>query len=459
MKPIFLLFVGTAVLAACQTAPKTDQALQANLPTQYEGSPSSQSIADVHGVQWWTQLGDPQLDALVKRGLSQNLSIQQAVERVRQSEADAAQTGVVGWFSGNANAQVTRTEGSGQSFISSGIISTGGQTVSSASMSLSILLDIFGKGSNTRKQAIAALESARFDVVSARLTFLSSLIGNYLDAQYNQQALELTRENIRSREETLKYVELQRKAGAATDVDVVRARSLLEESKASLPGFETGFQTAVLGLATLLDTNASEIRQNVDFHPLSYSALPMPDAGIPADVLRNRPDIRKTEESYISAMAGVGVARANMLPEVNLNGNVRRSSGDTTWSYGPSVSLPIFNQPRLWQAHKAAVSKAKQAELAWRASVRKGVSDVQGALTRFDNSADNLAAKREVLDSYQQVVDVSEKTYAAGMSTLLDLLNDKRTLASGEISTAQAERSYVANWVAVQIASGKGWEE
>lgn len=457
MKSILLMGISTGLLVACQTAQVSKQALQANLPAQYVDG-DGQSITQVQGVQWWTQLGNQQLDELIQRGLSQNLNIRTAIERVREAEANAAQTGAIGWFSGNANAQVTRTEGSGQSFVSSGIISTGGQTISFASTSLRVLLDIFGKGSNTRKQALATLQSAHFDVDTARLTFLSSLIGNYLDAQFNKQALRITQENINNREETLKYVELRRKAGAAIDVDVVRARSLLEESKASLLGFETGYQAAIYGLATLLDSNASGIEQTLTFQPLTYSDLPMPKAGIPADVLRNRPDIRKSEASYLSAMAGIGVTRANMLPEVNLNGSVRRSSGDTTWSYGPSISLPIFNQPRLWQAHKAAISRAKQAELSWRASVRKGVEDVQKALTTYDNSARNLTAKRNVLQSYQKVVDVSEKTYAAGMSTLLDLLNDKRTLASGKIFTAQADRAYVANWVAVQIASGKGWQ-
>lgn len=397
-------------------------------------------------VQWWRDLGDARLDTLVNRGLSQNLSIQSALERIEETRAVLSGSGFAAATSGGVTGSSTHTGGAG----------VGTATTNSVAVNAGLVLDMFGGQRRAIQQARAQYDAANYDVGTARLAFLASLAGAYVDARYYQEALALTRQTIATRERTLGLVGDQANAGTATELDSIQAQALLQEARAALPDLESGFNTSVYAIATLLAEPAAPLFAELQ----KGAAQPRPrtgsKAGVPADLLRNRPDVRSAERNFAAAVASVGVAEAALYPSVSLSGTVT-ASGSNTWSFGPSITLPIANQTVLRANRDAAISQARQAELSWRAQVLSAVQETQSAQSSYLRNRRALAAQQAASASYSRAVELSQVTYSAGTTTLLTLLDAERSRASSRLSVAASVQKLANSWITLQVAAGRGW--
>ena len=329
-------------------------------------------------------------------------------------------------------------------------------TRSSATAAANLVVDLFGGERRAQEQAQAQLEATELDVGTARLAYLSSLVGAYIDARYYQEAAAITRGLIDSRKQTVTLVQNQRQAGLATDVDVLQSEALLAETQATLPAFEQGFAGSVYAIATLLATPAEPLLAGMR----RGAAQPRPprgaEAGIPADLLRNRPDVRSAERSYAAAVANVGVAEAELYPSLNLAGAVT-TSNPSSWTFGPALVIPVLDQPFLRANRDQAISVAKQAELAWRQSVLSAVEEVQTSQGATIRGRRELAAQQSATDLYGRARDLSRETYQAGTTTFLDFLDAERSAGTTALALALSKRSLANNWVSLQIAAGRGW--
>ncbi len=404
------------------------------------------SDGEVALERWWTGFNDPTLNALADRGLAQNLDILTAVERINQSEAVLRGTGLPALVTGDVVANSTRAKSQ------SGTIAT----ESSATAAAAVVIDLFGGERRAQEQAQAELEASTFDVGTARLAFLSSLVGAYIDARYYQAAVAITRGLIDSRQQTLDLVERQRSVGLATDLDVLQSRALLEQTQATLPAFEQGFASSVNSIATFLATPSGPIEQGMQ----RGAAQPRPprndEAGLPADLLRNRPDVRSSERGYAAAVAAVGVAEADLYPSLDLAGTVT-SANPSSWSFGPALVIPVLNQPLLRTYRDQAVSEAKQAGLSWQQTVLSAVEEVQTAQGATIRGRRELTAQQAATTSYGQARDLSRQTYEGGTTTFLDLLDAERSAGTTALALALSRRALANSWVALQIAAGRGW--
>ncbi len=403
-------------------------------------------LGDVSQQLWWTDYQDQTLNALVERGLAQNLDIRTAVERISEAQASLRTTGLPSQINGSIGGDLTRSGAEGVSYSQS----------TSASFNPSIMLDLFGGERRAREQALAQLESAGLDVGVARLAFLSALVSNYIDARYFQEALAITRQSLSSRGETLDLVQRQRSAGTVTDLDVARAQALYDETRANIPSLESSFLATVYALATLLAEPAQPLIASLQRGAPQPRARARTNAGVPADLLRNRPDIRAAERDLAAAVAAIGVAEAELYPALTLSGTVT-SAATRSWNFGPALSVPVLRQPALRGNRDQAISRARQAELAWRASVLGAVEEVQAAQTAYSRSAASLSATRDALRSYERVVELSRATYQGGTTTVLDLLDSERSRGSAQLSLAQTVRDLANTWGRLQIAAGRGW--
>jgi len=440
-----ILLCGTVVLQSCTSVGPVYDTPNASLSSKFvEGS--TQSIADVALSSWWQDLHDRQLNQLVERGLSQNIDIQTAVERVVAARAVLGTTGGAALTSGYVDGSVIRQGGDD--------ISTYSEKTATATASL--ILDIFGRQRRAREQAKAQLQASQFDVGTARLNFFTSLVGYYIDARYNQEALALTRQTISSLQKTLEVVQAQREVGAAGRLEVANAEALLEEAQAGLPALETSFFTAVYGIAALLDEPAEPLYLSLQ----KGAPQPVPKRnsgdGIPADLLRNRPDINSAERDLAAATAAIGMAEADLYPSVTLDGSISVAS-TSTWSFGPTLVLPVLNQRALRATRDQKISLARQAELSWRESVNTAVQEVQTAQTKYRRGRQTVEAGRRASAAYDRVLEISRETYEAGVTDLTDLLDAERNSASSRLTLAAATQTLTTAWLTLQIASGKGW--
>lgn len=396
--------------------------------------------------QWWTHLNDSKLNALVQRGMTQNLDVQTALERVRTAEAQLAGTGGATQLTGDASLQTQRSGGD----------TSPSTTTSSGSANAAYVFDLFGGIRHGQEQAAANLQAAQFDAGTVRLAYLSSIVGNYVDARFFQESLELTRQTIASRTQTLNLVRTQRDLGAGTDLAVAQAQAQLDTARASLPGLEIGFHSAVYRIATLLAEPAAPLIADLQ----RGAAQPQPsgstNAGIPANLLRNRPDILAAERRYAAAVAGVGVAEADLYPALRLSGTVTVAFADS-WSFGPRLSLPILGREVLNARRETAISQASQAELNWQSAILGAVEEVQIAQSTLSRKRREVAGLRDAVASNQRVLALSRAAFEQGETSVLDLLDAERTTARARLSLAAAVREASAAWVTLQIATGSGW--
>jgi outer membrane protein, multidrug efflux system len=396
---------------------------------------------------WWNAFGDAVLDDLIARGLAQNLSLASAIARVEAAEATLRGRGISAQSDGSLLAQSRRAG-------SDDIPTT---TTETGSLSGSFVFDLFGGARRSRDEAAANLSAAWFDVDTTRLAFLSSLIGHYIDLRYNHEALALTRTTIDSRKHTLDLVMSQASLGAASDLDIARAQADLDSARADLSGLQHGFEASVFAIATLLAEPAGPLMQRLEKGAAQPRVKATAKVGVPADLLRNRPDVQAAEKRLVAALAAVGVTEADLYPSLALAGTV--TAGDTaTWSFGPTLSLPLFNRGRLTAARDRAVAQAKEAELGWRSAILDAVKEVQTELSGLAANRQRAARLADVVTSTERVLDLSRETYRLGSTTLLDLLEAERSATAARLSLAQANRDAATSYARTQAAVGRGAE-
>lgn len=416
---------------------------------------------------WWESFRDKRLNGLVHQGMAENLTVQQALERITAAEANVIVAGAgalpnVGLSAeGNVSGQdgnfLRRSSTTGASHSESKALNAG--------LSASWLIDFFGQYRRQKEAANASLDAAYDDVGVARLAYLSDLVSSYVSARYFQEALALNRKNLVSRRETLKLTNEIKEAGAASSLDVLQAEGLVNQTLANLPALETGFHQSANHIATLLGVPAATITSSL----IKGSAQPMPRyatrTGVPADLIRNRPDIRAAERRLQAATAQIGVAEADLYPSIELGGSIgaarnfnTRVGNLTSWSFGPTLSLPIFNGGALKAQVKIARSDAEQQYLTWKSTVLNAVEEVENAQSALIRDYQTVAAQRKVVDTFDQTLVLARESYRGGASTILDVLDAERNVADARLALASAIRQLARDYVSLNVAIGGGAE-
>lgn len=419
------------------------------------------SNGDVAKNAWWTAFGDSRLNGYVQTGLNQNIDVQTALERIKSAEASVviAGAGMLPSLDYSASNTTTGTD-------SAPPANHLRQSVTSETLQASLFLDFFGLYRRSKESALANLDAAKASSDAARLTLLSQVVSSYIDVRYYQELIAISRGNLGSRRETLNLTKLQLDAGAASRLDVVQSEGLVNSTLAQLPGLETNFRGAAHRVATLLALPAASLVPELQ----GNARQPVPrfstKAGIPADLIRNRPDIRAAERQLASAVAEIGVAEAQLYPSITLGGSITPrytatiGSLDTralTWSFGPQLNLPILDGGRLRGNVKIAESSAKQAYLAWRKAVLGAVEEVENALSAVSRDGRSVAANQATVKSYQEALQLATASYRDGASSLLDVLDAQRQVSNAQTSLASAVRQMAQDYVSLNVAVGGGY--
>ncbi|MEO9862812.1 MAG: efflux transporter outer membrane subunit [Yoonia sp.] len=436
------LICGTA-FAGCERMGPEYQAPTIELRNNFVNAAPA-TLENAADLAWWDRLNDPLLTGLIARGSSQNLDVRTAIERSNAAEAALGRVGLNAQLTGGVEAAVTR-----QNF------DDGPTTLSNSRASGSYVVDLFGEHENRQTQAQANLGAAQANVDTVRLAYLADITNAYLQARYYQEAAAISRMTVRSRRQTLRQITQRRDVGDATELDVQRARSELATSEATLPTRFAQFETSVFRIATLLAEPAQPIMtkmQAAAFQPRPHGTSPV---GHPADLIRNRPDVRAAEQDLIAATAAIGIAEAQLLPSILLSGTLSAGATDG-WSFGPKLSIPILNRGALQANQQIAESQARTAELTWRATVLKAVEEVQIALSLSQNLQQKVTHLEHARDASKAVVDLSRRSYQSGVVPFTDVLNAERQHAANQLAVADALREYAVSWMDLQIATGQG---
>ncbi|MBX4871120.1 MULTISPECIES: efflux transporter outer membrane subunit [Rhizobium] len=440
------LLLSSCMLGPDYASPETP------LPSKFsEGA--KQSVGDVAVSAWWNSFSDRTLNQYVATGLDENLSVQQALERINAAAADVTITGAGGFPNLDFGASHTICK-------ARDVTST--QNISGGQLSLTWLLDVFGQYRRSTESALASLDSAHAAVDVAKLALIKDLVSSYIDARYYQQRVSISRANLKSRQETYDLTNFQLEAGAASRLDVSQAEALVQSTIAELPSLELNFRVSAHHIATLIalpsEMVVKQLQKN-EGQPVYREKI---NAGIPADLIRNRPDIREAERNLAAATAKIGVAEARLYPAITLSGSItpsyinqRGRRGDISkWSFGPSLDLPILDGGRLRANVETSKSAAAAAYISWKSTVLTAVQEVQDALTAARRDVRTVNSRHRQVETTEETLKLSVDSYKDGASSLLDVLDAQRQVSSAQAGLATAIQKLAKDHVQLNVAIG-----
>mgnify|MGYP000496943253 CR=1 FL=1 len=432
-RPLALALPLMLAVAACAPVPSVSE-------FRPKGGETAQLAPMTGRAAFWTAFGDRQLDALMQAGLTNNLTLREAAERITEAQS---LTGIPRETQIGLQASTSRSREGDFPIVTS----------ERATLSGSWLLDFFG-GPSVKAQSIARRDMAYFAADVARLSLAAEIATAYIDLRYAQAVITFTRRSVESRRQSRGSIGSQFEAGAATRLDVLRADQRLALAEAQLPQLEVQAEVALNRLATLTAQSPQALRGIFTRGGAQPVARWNAASGITADTVRLRPDVQLAERTLHERAAAVGIARSSLLPSLSLGGNVSvPGSGVRAWTFGPTLNLPIFSAGANRANLSAAESRARQAYLAWQAAVLEGVEDIGNALAAYCRDGRNVGAQQRLVSITQETLDLARSSYDLGETDFLSILDAEVELLDARQSLAAAQRTRAINFVRLNVAT------
>lgn len=462
--PILPLGLAAVVcLAGCTVGPNHRRP-EATLPAGWAGAaPSEGLVADSASraelARWWTSLGDPALTALVETALSQNLDLRRARARLRESRARATIAGArrlpeVGASASASHGGTTATPGADGLTTSNSL--RGG-------FDASWEVDLFG-GIRRGVEAVEAdRESAEANLDAAAVSLVAEVARAYTEITTLWLRLGIARDSLASQTETLQLTEYRANAGLVSDQDVAQARASLEQTRARIPDLESAAAEAEHRLSILLGQAPTRGRVA---QATRLPAVPERVAiGIPADTLRQRPDVRAAERRLAAETARVGVAEAARYPSLTLSGSIglealmqdAGSSGGLAYSLLGRIAAPIFNGGRLEAAVDAQDAVREQALVDYQKAILDALKEVEDALVSLARSRERSAALEQAALAARSAAEMARQRYGAGLIDFQPVLETERTVLSVADNRASSQADEVLALIRLYKALGGGW--
>ncbi len=436
----------TSMLIAC-TVGQDYRPPSMGLATTFSQAPGS-TVSQFQAERWWEAFKDTRLNRLVELGLVQNLSLRQAMERVTSAQATADASGLTGTSNATFSSNATGDFNGDQSRVKTG------------TFNISWIVDFFGQYKRTQESANARLDEAFANVEVARLIYLSELVSAYIDARYYQESLALKRKDLDARKQTLALTAELLDAGEVTQLAVAQADGLVNETRAEIPSLENAFHRSVNRIATLVGKSAADILPEL----MRGAPQPVPHrhvaTGVPADLIRNRADIRAAERRLAGAVADAGVAEAALYPTITLAGTLQGRTiegvGAQGWSFGPIVDIPFFDMGQRQARVSVAESVARSRYLEWQELVLNAVEEVENALSSVQRNGRAASAARDVVTAYETALGLAQTSYESQQVTLLEVLEIQRNLEDARSNWATNLRQQARDFVSLNVALGGG---
>ncbi|MBB1247580.1 MULTISPECIES: efflux transporter outer membrane subunit [unclassified Rhizobium] len=403
---------------------------------------------------WWANFGDSNLNRLVDEALAQNLNVETARERVRQARI-VARVNVGAYLpAGGLNASITRSHTNPEGQPSTTF------TNNSATVGPTWTLNPFGWAKTSEREK-ANIEVAKENLNDARLTVIANIATAYMNAQGTGRQIEIAKKSLAVQNNTTQITKAKLEAGSASALDEAQASAQAALTAADIPQLEQARLQYINQIAILLGKEPAAL----DNLFTKYNAIKRPkvkfNEGIPADLLRNRPDVRLAEQDLNYALADIGVAEADRLPTITLSGSVGpgRSNGVSYngWSFGPSLNIPIFNQGTLKAAVDLNKSTAKVQYLAYKSAVLTAVKDVEDALVALRKEREHYSRLSVAVSEYRRALELAQQLYDAGNTEFSDVLLAQDSLYTAELQLAQSSQQLALNYIALCQALGGGW--
>jgi multidrug efflux system outer membrane protein len=467
-----------AMLAGCAVGPDY-RPPATKVPQDWDGQtvvtpaqPSKTTANPANLVEWWKAFDDPTLSSLVEMAIRANLDVRQAEARLRQARAALGVAGAAFWPELDVTGIYERSSSSSATVTTTGpaLATAGGlRELFQVGLDASWELDIFGGTRRNIEAAGADLRAALED----RRDVLVSLVGevgtNYISLRGLQQQLAIARKNLEAQSHTAEITRKRYEAGFVGALDVANANAQVATTQSQIPLLESQARGTIYSLGVLLGREPAALAKDLARKAPIPPTPPEIPVGLPSELLRRRPDIRRAEAQLHAATARIGVATADLFPRFFLTGSFGFSSNDLTklsnlnnskfWSFGPTVTWPIFAGGRIRWNIKVQDALQEQALLTYEKSVLTALKDVETALVAYAKEQEHRRALAEAVTNNRKAVDLAMKLYIAGKTDFLNVLTAQLNLYTSENALVQSTGTVDTNLIALYKALGGGWEK
>jgi NodT family efflux transporter outer membrane factor (OMF) lipoprotein len=426
--------------------------------------------------EWWSVFNDPVLDNLIEIASRQNLDLLSAGLRILEARAQ------LGIAVGSQYPQTQQISGETTANQLSDNAPNGAGADKffynyQIGFDAAWEFDFWGRFRRGVESANASLYVSVADYDDILVSLIAEVARTYLDIRTFEQRLLVASENVRLQKESLDIAAARFQFGAESQLDVSQAKALLRQTQATIPPLEASLRQAKNALAILLGIIPTEV-QDLLGPPKPIPTAPIEVAvGIPAELLRRRPDIRLAEFQAAAQSAQIGVAKADLYPSFSLVGSIGLQSSDKggvlsnnanfsdlftsggiTYFIGPTFQLPIFNYGRLKNNVRVQDARFQQLVVNYQNTVLRAFQDVEDATVGFLRTQEQTGFLSDSVEEYKRSVELSLIQYSEGLTTYQRVIDSQRNLARQEDAFASATGSVGTNLIALYKALGGGWE-
>jgi NodT family efflux transporter outer membrane factor (OMF) lipoprotein len=453
---LVLALAGVVWLAGCAVS-RPPAAVDAAAPPQwYAPLPHGGTLTDLK--QWWLQFNDPLLIELIEAAQTANPNVATAGSRIAQ--ARAARVAATSALLPSLDAAASATRGNAQAGMPLA-------TTAQAGLQTAWEIDLFGGNRAAADAARARLAGAEAGWHEARVSVAAETANSYVNYRTCERQLAVARNDAQSRAETSRLTELSARAGFTAPAVSALARASAAEASARATQQKAQCDIEIKGLVALTGVAEPALRQKLGTRwaePERFAMVAF--AGVPAQLLAQRPDVFAAEREVAAAAADVGTARADRFPRLSLSGQVDRayvraggSSTDmNTWAIGPlALTMPIFDAGRRAAAEDAAEARYEEAVTLYAARVRQAVREVEEALVNLESARERSQDAVTAVEGYRASFAATEARYRSGLASLIELEDQRRVTLAAETALVALQRERVAAWIALYRAVGGGW--
>lgn len=454
------LALSTLVLSACQMAPELED-IQLPVPDNYAVKSEQGNATD---LKWQQFFVNNKLQSLIKQTLMHNKDIKLAalnVQQVRalyQIEDSALYPSIDFSASGTRQRLPTDLSSTGRAGINESYSATVGMTAYE--------LDLWGKVRNQSDQALQTLYATEQAQTSVKISLISEVVNAWLNYAADKELLSLANETLSSQQESLELMEKTYALGAASKLTLAQVQSTVATAKVDIANYQRLLKRDKNALDLLVGqtVTADLLPEKGINDALKFPTVPV---GMPSQLLEQRPDIKAAEYQLLAANANIGVAKAAFFPSISLTANAGTasseldnlfSSGTGTWSFIPSINLPIFNMGRNQANLDVAQAQQEITLTTYEQTIQKAFKEVSDALADREGYMQQLAALEELYNSNHVSFMLSQARFEKGADSYLQVLDAQRNWVSAGQQLINGKQAYIASQINLYKAVGGGWQ-
>ena len=443
------------ILSGCAAVGPDYRPPQTPVPAQWQGTHDGGARDAAVLARWWRQFNDPVLDGLIADALSANTDLATAQAKLREARArrDLARAGL--GASVTASGSASRSEGSGAT-----------RNLVSAGFDASWEPDVFGGTRRGVEAAEADLQASTEALRDTRVSLVAEVARNVVELRTSERRLAIAEASLAAQKETYDLTRWRQMAGLVSQLDEAQALTELERTRAGLPSLGTAIAEARNRLAILLGRPPGELDVRLSINGAIPIATDAVATGIPADTLRQRPDVRAAERRLAAQTARLGEAEAARYPSFRLSGSLgleslvlnRLLSGSTgTGSLLAGITAPIFDAGRIRSNIAVQDALLEQNRLGYQAAVLTALEEVENALVSLANARQRQAQLARATDSARSAMEIARNRYTAGLADFQAVLESQRTLLNLEDQLTSGTADISNAQIRLYKALGGGW--